>query len=622
MNAGAARSHAAAHYRMGEFMKPSRMAAMEPMAVPLNQGANCRASTRILSTSWLAFIGFAAVMLLALLLRAPAFDRPPQLKFGSLYQDEYKIYANTLRVMEYKALLPHYPYGIYIVLAPQLEILRLVDTVRYTSRPFPLMSMKEFSLTTKNQLESVFALLRLNALFFGLGIIALTYVLGKKIGGIAGGLFSALLVSVTPLTVNYSRMMYYDIPMVFFFLCYIYLFARSFETKSTRFVYYAVAISAVAFSMKQNAAVLFIADILLVLGVIGNWRIGAALKSRHPYLLLLLCFAVIAIGYPTLFTPKGFSGFLTSSSVMYFGASERLWTLWPFQLWLEQAPISVLIILVAGIFLAAAYAENKFFGWAVLLHAVLYYAVAGYSTHSVDRTLLPLIPLLALGASGWVAWISRWRTEALASIVLAGLLIFITPPLLSNALTMNVLLSLPDTRIQALDWFRSHGAQGAKIATEEYTPHFPEQLPNRFAGNETSGFQNTYLRSLVQLTPQQYVDGGYKYLVHAKWNYDKLLSENSQGFSVGKEDIEAKQTGKGIKWGLTVPEALSRYDEFANAFSVVATFTPVPPQLAAENATSLFGLLPSGWWNSNLIPLWKSQPKYILGSEIVVYQVH
>src|SRR5262249_2255725 len=113
---------------MGEFMKPSRVAAMEPMAAPLNQGANCHAPSKALSRSWLALIGFAAVMSLALLLRAPAFDRPPQLKFGSLYQDEYKIYANTLRVMEYKALLPHYPYGIYIVLAPQFEMLRLIDT--------------------------------------------------------------------------------------------------------------------------------------------------------------------------------------------------------------------------------------------------------------------------------------------------------------------------------------------------------------------------------------------------------------------------------------------------------------------------------------------------------------
>ena len=53
-----------------------------------------------LSQSWPAVLGLVAIIAVAIALRLPAFDRPPQLKFGSLYQDENKTYTQTLAVMK------------------------------------------------------------------------------------------------------------------------------------------------------------------------------------------------------------------------------------------------------------------------------------------------------------------------------------------------------------------------------------------------------------------------------------------------------------------------------------------------------------------------------------------
>src|SRR5262245_43970296 len=93
------------------------------------------------SNRWPVVFGLVAIMAIAIALRLPAFDRPPQLKFGSLYQDENKTYTHTLQVMKRKSLLPHRPYGIYRILEPQFQILRILHTAKYKGHFFPILSL-------------------------------------------------------------------------------------------------------------------------------------------------------------------------------------------------------------------------------------------------------------------------------------------------------------------------------------------------------------------------------------------------------------------------------------------------------------------------------------------------
>ena len=582
------------------------------------------------SKSWPVIVGLIGIMAVAIALRMPAFDRPPQLKFGTLYQDEFKEYAQTLSVMRRNSLLPHRPYGIYRILEPQFQMLRLIHTVRYKEQIFPIISLADFKQTTGYELESTFRLLRINALIFGLGIIAMTFAIGRKIGGAIGGLSSALLAAATPLLVNYSRMMYYDIAMVFFFLVYLYLFARAFESKGIGYVYATVAVSAIAFTMKQNALVLFLMNFILVFCIVGDWRLSTTFKSRHTYFLIVMCIAVVAFGYPTMFTPDGISGLINFVALQHvphgeeLGRGTHLWTGFLTTFWVQQAPLSVFFFLALGTGLGAYFALNRNFGWPVLLAGLLYYAILGYSEHARDRMLMPLIPILCLGMAGWAAWISRWQWRRLGYVALAGATIFAVVPLLSNAVRYDLLLTLQDTRVQAYDWLVANAPDGAKIGVEPYGPHLPLPLPEKLGEKVTQDhktFNAKSLRSLARSDAESYVRDGYDYLVEARWNYEKALRKKA-GTDLDAPRLVQKKT---VRWGAPREEILRRYDQLNQAFPVIAKFTPAPPPAALLNddkrQAKFIDLLFSNWWNSEIVTLWKERNAYVLGSEIVIHKV-
>ena len=580
------------------------------------------------SKSWPVIVAFVAIMAIAIALRVPAFDRPTQLKFGTLYQDEYKMYTHTLIEMSgRKDLLSHRPYGIFRILDPQFQIIRVIHGVKYTGKLFPIISMSTFKKTTSYELENTFRLLRLNALVFGLGIIVMTFAIGRKIGGNYGGLLAAFLTSLAPLLVNYSRMMYFDVAMVFFFLVYIYLFARTWETRKLSYLYATVAVSAIAFTMKQNAAVLFVLNPLLAFNIIGDWQIRPTLQSRHTYLLVAMCIALVAFGYPTLFKPGGLSGLFNFASVEIVPngdsgervAGSHLWTGFLTPFWVDQAPLAVFFFLATGTAVGAYFALNRNFGWPVLLVGMLYYAIAGYTDHFKDRMLMPLIPLLCLGMAGWAGWVYHWQRRRLGYVLLACTTVLAAVPFLSNTLRYDLLLTLQDTRIEARDWLLAIAPEGSKIAVEAFGPHLPMPLPEQLKAPGNPNFKSFNVKTLGSLASreaQDYVSDNYSYLVEARWNYELALSKDP-GADL---DEQRRQEGKSVRWGHRREEILRRYDTIAKAFPVAARFTPAPPP-GLHRPKNFTDLLFWNWWDPRLITLWKEHNSYVLGSEIVIYKV-
>lgn len=137
---------------------------------------------------WWGPLGLLGVLLLALLIRLPGFDRPPQLGIGQLYQDELKMMTNTVKVMSGKALLPHWPYGIYRLMTPQFQVARFVYSLRCGRPlldPIPTGQLRRLA---EADLDRFFVMIRAHALLIGLGIVVLTFVIGRRISGDAGGL--------------------------------------------------------------------------------------------------------------------------------------------------------------------------------------------------------------------------------------------------------------------------------------------------------------------------------------------------------------------------------------------------------------------------------------------------
>jgi hypothetical protein len=609
---------------------------------------------------WFGIAGLLAVLAVAVVLRIPGFDRPPQLGFGSLYQDELKMFTNTVRVMDGKPLLPHWPYGIYRIMEPQLQLLRLVYS-RMCGRSLtdPLSPANFFRVGT-SRLGEVFLVIRAHALFFGLGIVVLTFVLGRRISGDAGGLAAAAVVAITPLMVSYSRMMYYDIAMVFFLLLYVIAFATALRDRSIRAVYAAVALSAVAFTMKQNAVVLFVADAWLVGSVVLAWRIREAFSTRHVWLMGLMVLVIVWIGYPTLFTWEGLKGFTDSVSTKYYGGggSERgtaqhLWWAWIGTYWVDQAPPILLLFLVIGMVLGVRAANDRHTAGCVLAVVALYYLIGGYSTHGIDRTMMPLVPLLALGMAGWVAVLARWPSAPLRAAATAAILVFAAVPLLQNTLRYDILLTLADTRVALLQWLEEEAQNGAHVARETYAPHLPTAPEVDCAGLAAEGgkrFEVTSRNSLASEPPDWYREQGIDYLIYVPANYDRLLRQRDEGFTESPDDTSARRMGKVPRYGVPIAEAIDRYDRLAELYPVAARFTVTEPpawmmrrcalyqdtpdpdaslgvdrrcrQPRFDGPGTIAEFLMTGWLDPAIPALWRQRDRLMLGRDAILYATH
>jgi len=613
------------------------------------------------SNRWAGPLGLAAILIIAVLLRLPGFDRPPQLGFGPLYQDELKMFTNTIKVMNGTALLPHWPYGIYRIMEPQFQALRALYTLECGRSLLDPLGVGDVRRIAEAQLSQVFIMIRAHALLFGLGIIVLTYVLGRRIAAAPGGLAAALIVAIAPLMVSYSRMMYYDIVMVFFCLLYVLVFAKALRERSVGYVYVAVALSAVAFTMKQNAVVLFAADLWLVTAVITRWRPWRLLYSRHSLWLTMMTLAILWYGYPTMFTAEGLGGFVDSVSSKYYGSAtaeptpvgDRLWWVWIRSIWVDQAPPAVLLVLLLGLIAGLFVARDRQVVASVFGIGLLYYLVGGYSTHAIDRTFIPLLPLFALGMAGWIALLQRMPAPRLR-LAAASLLLFVAVPLLQNTWRTNLLLTLPDTRQEVVRWFEANAADGAHVARETYAPHLPRLRPvDCPAGLETvvggeKHFRITYRNSLASEPPDWWSQQGIRYLIHVPANYDRLLRQRAEGHVESPTDTSARRMGKAPRYGAPIAEAIGHYDTLAARYPVAARFTVARPPdwlmdpcavyrdgadrpddrfpherecvgASLNSAAGIAEFLFTRWLDPDVVTLWRNRGRYMLGRDVLIY---
>lgn len=453
-------------------------------------------------------------------------------------------------------------------------------------------------------------------------------------------------------------MMYYDIAMVMFFLFYIIAFAKALRERSTAYVYVAVALSAVAFTMKQNAVVLALADALLVLAIIGRWNPWRVITSRHTWWIVLMGLVILWYGYPTMFTLDGLTGFIDSVGSKYYGSAEvvtteqRLWWLWIRWVWIDQAPPLVFFLLVLGGISGFFFARDRYLAGAVLGIGLLYYVIAGYSTHALDRTMMPLVPLLAVGMAGWIALLRRLTPTRVATTMSAILLFAVVAPLAQNSLRVNLLLSIPDSREQVARWFLDNVPNGTRIARETYAPHLPALGPIDCPAGTTNvvgdgkHFQLTYRNSLASESPDWYLDQGIRYLIHMPANYDRLLRQQAEGFVESPTDISARRMGKTPRYGVPITEAIARYDALQARYPVIKSYevvelpprflhrcavyrrgsgvdelTPASPcaEPSFANWTGVGEFLVAGWLDPGLLTLWKNRRHYLIGSEAVIY---
>ena len=578
---------------------------------------------------------FAFVLLGAVLIRLPGLDRPPQIPFTELYTDEYKMLSNTMNVLRGKPLLPHWPYGLYRWLQPQIIAKALMAAPRIWQVKGSRVGIGEVGyIVGKVDARSSMRLLRLNALFFGLALLLVVFVLARQVAGDYPAIAATALAAASPVLVAYSRMLYYDLPMALWFWSTVAVLAWTMRNRSLTGVYFGAALLAWTVTTKQSAitlAPLWGFTAIYALSKVEDVPWYRALVSKHMFLAGVLGLIVFFVNYPTLLDPEAWKklGFLSTRE--HLAVSEdlrgRLWDVWLTDYWPGQAHPSILIVLLVGLFALPFLSRDKVTASFIVAATILYYALAGSMAHLTLRTIIPLIPGVCIGIAGIWLLAERYLNGRVA-VALATCVTFLAlASLLSNSIRQTLLIALPTTTAQAAAWVEANVPPMSKIAQETYTLRLidvePDRLSAKYARSRNlPAFEVEYVGSLGSEMPAFYRQHGYDYLVANErnlWAAHRVLK--GMGQEVTPYDKRAPHIGKTPRYDLPLSQVLANYEAIDREFDTVAVFEPNRPENQDFKRSSYH------WWEweSFIHPgawdLWKNFDRYRLGNKETVYRV-
>jgi hypothetical protein len=593
-----------------------------------------RSLGRLFRMRWSTLLVLGLVLFGALALRLPAMDRGTQIGFSELYVDEYKILSNTMKVFKGKPLLAHWPYGLYRWLQPQFAVAFVASLPALIEAKGGLPGIGDAGKVYRDTRWFI-GLLRYNALFFGLGLVVVVFGLTRHVAGDYPAISAAALAAASPVLVAYSRTLYYDLPMTFWFWVTVGVLAWTTRNRSLVGVYAGAALLAWTVTTKQNAITLaplwaFVAGYVLTQREAVPWY--RSLFSIHMVFAGILGLIIFFVNYPTLLNPVSWQqlGFLSGKEHLALAqdvAKPRLWEAWLTKYWPGQAHPAVLAVLASGLILLPIYSRDRTTAILISAATFLYYVIAGGMAHLNLRTIMPMVPGLCVGMAGWWLLAQRYLTSRRATTVATALTVLAMASLLSNSVRQTVLIALPNTAEQAERWMEEHVAPMTKVARETYTPRLVDAVPNslfqRYAAQRgIVAFEVHAMGSLGINPPDYYRNEGIKYLIVHQRNLDNMNRDLKKGREVADYDLKASRIGKTARYGaVPLSEVRKNYEAIDREFKPVARFSANPPPNVDFVKTSypwwtIESFIHPGLWN-----LRRNFDRYSLGEKVTIYQV-
>jgi 4-amino-4-deoxy-L-arabinose transferase-like glycosyltransferase len=331
-----------------------------------------------------------------------------------------------------------------------------------------------------------FVIGRLLNVAFATATVALVFVFGRRTGGYAVAIPSALWLAINTAHVSRSQMIEVDVPLAFFTLLTLWLLLEALDHPSLRrYIYAGIAIG-IATSTKYTG-------VLLGLSVVaayvisrrkfsqGSWKRGAT-AIMAAFLVAVAAF-ILTSPYVLLDSDTFLTHFAQESEHMrlgHFGDDESpTWLHYTRLITSEQLGWPIFLLAIGGILYCIAIQRKS---WAVVACAFLVPYCIGVSTWEMraDRYLLPVLPLFCLFAGHALAgvlrvpYVSRWPSPArtiLVGIIAVGLAVPIFKMYPDHLRRLR-----PNTRTVAGQWFLDNVPSGSFIVTEHYGPNFPVRL--------------------------------------------------------------------------------------------------------------------------------------------------
>jgi 4-amino-4-deoxy-L-arabinose transferase-like glycosyltransferase len=398
-----------------------------------------------------------------------------------------------------------------------------------------------------------FMLGRLLTVAFGVGSVALVYVIGRQLLGSRWvGLLAALLMAVSVSNVTNSRLITPDAFLVFFILFAFWGAVQVFRHGELRhYIVAGIGIGLVG-GTKYNgvliATTLIAAHFMCINSSRHGWRrvldYRLYLAGAISAVTFLVTTPFAVLDYPRFMADLRYEAQHYSTGHLGMEGETLGFYLGWFRNYEGVVVLLALVEIVRGLVLRLKPVIL------LSIFPVIYFLFINQFIVRNDRTLMPLLPFVyLLGASALASlasvglpWIGeKWRAGArwvVASATATLLILTVAFPLEQALAVTSFRLQGIDSRQQAMRWIEANVPPGSGVAIEAYSPYVD---PAKYAV--------TGVTRLAEHPVEWYIENDLDYLVFSKFTFQRIYNARDR-----------------------FPEEAKRYDEMFGRFEQVKLF--------------------------------------------------
>lgn len=366
---------------------------------------------------------------------------------------------------------------------------------------------------------STFLLGRLVTLLFGVGSVALLYLICRKLfqNDLVSLLASAML-ALSPTNVGISRFITPDTFVVFFILLAFYGTIRLYQSgRPMDAVLVGLALGCLLSSKVSGILIV----IPLLLALFYRWHLKT-FTQPHVYIIGVCALLAFALTTPYIFGNAAavLNDILHEGSHYATGHAgmEGDSFLWYLKfMWTTTGGLSILAALeiIRGFW---SRSKQTLF---VATFPLVYFAFISTFIVRNDRTFLPVTPFLFILAAAFLAFLfsfaSRLHSQKMRAVILSAVMILTAAGIIIPSFRMvknTIAITSPDGRETSRLWIDANLPAGARIGIEPYSPFI-----------DTARFQVEPVGAMMVHDPQWYVDNGFNYLVCSQGMFARYFAD-------------------------------------------------------------------------------------------------
>lgn len=367
--------------------------------------------------------------------------------------------------------------------------------------------------------EGTFLLGRYLTVAFGVGAVALTYLIGKKVlGSIVVGLGGALLLAVSSTAVISSRSITPDTFLLFFLL--LAFLGAGLVYKEGRMRWYLLAGVGIGLAASTKYNAVLIISVLLAAHFLRNGRLGW--KDKRLYLALALSLAAFfaaspfaLLDFPTFLRDVRSEGDHYLSGHVGMDGNTFVWY------WEYLRSTEGLVVLFGAFEVVRGLASRSKVTMLLSVFPVAYFVFINQFAVRNDRTILPMLPFAFLLGTMLLLWCSqsvgRWvgASRTAGQVVIGAIaLVALAFPAWQMAINSRLREDGVRSREEASAWVSANIPAGAKVGLEPYSPYVDPQK-----------YSVQAFGALIDQGPDWYRQEGFDYLVFSAGRYSRYFQE-------------------------------------------------------------------------------------------------